>query len=136
MLYFPGMFLLIGIVVYAAKLNANVWYWNTTTVAALLAVVNCFVTCIFQREYRNLRREETQDSRLMKGIRDLTDNAESWGQQDDERTNLLDHGEKRTDLGKGLLNLKESSYGIKMQTLSDSNKNSALKFPALKATKL
>lgn len=131
MSYFPGMFLFIGIVIYAAKLDANIWYWNTTTVAALLALVNSFATCIFQREYRSLHREETRDSRLAKGIRDLTGSSETRGLQDfdlgGENENLLSHKAMGKGHDTGLPFLKESNLGIKMQTLSGKNKKFAFK---------
>eukprot|EP00105_Crassostrea_gigas_P034278 XP_019918426.1 PREDICTED: uncharacterized protein LOC105317443 [Crassostrea gigas] len=61
-------FLSVGILIYAVKLNANVWYWNMATVSSFLAMLNSFVTCIFQREYRGLRKEDSNTNKLIKEI--------------------------------------------------------------------
>lgn len=67
-LFFIGTFLSVGILIYAVKLNANVWYWNMATVSSFLAMLNSFVTCIFQREYRSLRKEASNTNKLFKEI--------------------------------------------------------------------
>ncbi|XP_061179581.1 uncharacterized protein LOC133188222 [Saccostrea echinata] len=122
------MFLFVGVTVYAVKLNPNIWYWNMCTIAAFLSMVNCFVACIFQREYRRLRREDMADSRLMKmigNIQGATENM-SWGKQEQGHfikekeiktgnENLLGIKKMIGEENTGLISLKESDVGIQMQ---------------------
>lgn len=63
-----GTFISVGIVIYAVKLNANVWYWNMATISSFLAMLNSFVACIFQREYRGLRQEASNTNKLIQKI--------------------------------------------------------------------
>ena len=73
--YLTGVFLFIGITVFAVKLDANIWYWNMATLSAFFAMINSFITCIFQREYRSLRREKSSFKKLGREIGALQNKA-------------------------------------------------------------
>ncbi|XP_062618558.1 uncharacterized protein LOC134280146 [Saccostrea cucullata] len=124
------MFLFVGITVFAVKLNPNVWYWNLCTVSAFLSMTNCFVACIFQREYRRLRREKMANSRLMKKMRGMLGSAENMieGKQEHqhsmkgnelktENENLLGVKEITGGNNTGFMSLKQTLNGIQMQDL-------------------
>lgn len=56
-LFFIGIFLLVGILIYVVKLNVNVWYWNMVIVFLFFVMFNSFVICIFYREYCGFCKE-------------------------------------------------------------------------------